>query len=338
MKENTPMGEDLERLKHRLPLLEYLQRHHWTPHRAASRQELVGRCPLHPETRPSFYVNTGKNLFYCHSCGRGGDLIRFVELRLHLSFRQSVAHLERELAPVPAPAPGPVLEQAAAFYQLQLGRHPEATQYLAQRGLREAALIAELGLGYAPGGTLRRHLTALGYSHQALLTAGLINAQGRDTFYRQVIFPCRQQGHVVNLYGRSLDTAFRHRLLARSKGGLFAWEAVRHCSTVLLVEGLFDLAALWQAGFRHTTCAFGTHLNSEQWAQLGERPDRLVHIVFDADPPGQRAARQLAQRLQGAGCAARLVPLPAGHDPDSYFRAGATAADFQDCLAQAHQP
>ena len=49
-------------------------------------REFVGLCPLHPETRPSFYVNARKNLFYCHGCGQGGDLIRFVELSLHLSF------------------------------------------------------------------------------------------------------------------------------------------------------------------------------------------------------------------------------------------------------------
>ena len=93
------MAENLERLKQRLPLLEYLRRHHWTPRRRGGRQELVGLCPLHRETRPSFYVNAHKNLFYCHGCGRGGDLIRFVELSQGLSFRQSVAQLERELAP-----------------------------------------------------------------------------------------------------------------------------------------------------------------------------------------------------------------------------------------------
>lgn len=57
------MQEDLERLKQRLPLLEYLQRHNWTPRRAGLRQELVGLCPLHQESRPSFYVNVRKNLF-----------------------------------------------------------------------------------------------------------------------------------------------------------------------------------------------------------------------------------------------------------------------------------
>ena len=64
--ENSTMAENLERLKQRIPLLEYLQRHNWKPCRAGTRQEFVGLCPLHPETRPSFYVNAAKNLFYCH--------------------------------------------------------------------------------------------------------------------------------------------------------------------------------------------------------------------------------------------------------------------------------
>ena len=104
------MAEDLERLKQRIPLLEYLQRHNWKPCRAGTRQEFVGLCPLHQETRPSFYVNAHKNLFYCHGCGRGGDLIRFVQLFLNLPFRQSVAHLEQELMPAPA---SQLLEQTA---------------------------------------------------------------------------------------------------------------------------------------------------------------------------------------------------------------------------------
>src|SRR5678815_4216332 len=80
-------------------LLEYLQRPNWTGRHASARQEYVGLCPLHREAHPSFYVNTCKNLFYCHGCGRGGDLIRFVQLFLDLPFRHSIAHLQQELAP-----------------------------------------------------------------------------------------------------------------------------------------------------------------------------------------------------------------------------------------------
>jgi DNA primase len=88
------MRGDLDQLKKQIPLLEYLQRHNWTARRVGAREEFVGLCPLHPETRPSFYVNVRKNLFYCHGCECGGDLIRFVELAEHLSFRETIAYLK----------------------------------------------------------------------------------------------------------------------------------------------------------------------------------------------------------------------------------------------------
>ena len=267
------MRDDLERLKQRLPLLAYRRRHNWNPRRSAAQQEFVGLCPLQRETRPSFYVNARKNLFYCHGCGRGGDLIRFVELSLQLPFRQSVQHLERELAADPA---SELLAQTAAFYRLELHRYPEAMRYLRRRGFQDPALIEELGIGYARGGNLRRRLAALGYAPDLPLATGLIDNQGRDAFRRRVIFPCREHGQTVNLYGRSIGAAFPHRLLPRPKGGLFAWETVSRFATgarvesafVILVEGLFDLAVLWQAGFRNTTCAIGTHLTPTQRANL----------------------------------------------------------------------
>jgi len=330
----NPMREDLEQLKRRISLLEYLQRRNWRPRRVGSRQEFVGLCPLHAETRPSFYVNASKNLFYCHGCQRGGDLIRFVELSEHLSFGETIAYLKQDWA---QPADHTVLEETVAFYQMQLQRHAQAAEYLRQRDLRDPDLIAELGVGYAPGGNLRRHLADLGFSFDLLLRTGLINEQGRDAFCRRVIFPCRQQGRVINLYGRSIGAAFPHRLLPRSKGGLFAWETVSAYSSIILVEGLFDLASLWQAGFRNTTCAIGTHLTPAQCSQLCDQPGRCVYIAFDQDPnhAGQRASRLLAQHLESAGLRTCIVALPPGHDPNSYMVAGATAADFRVCLQQA---
>jgi DNA primase len=76
-----------------MPLLEYLRQQNWIG-RPAGRGEYVGLCPLHEESRPSFYVNTHKDVFYCHGCGQGGDLIRFLQLSHRLAFHEGLAYLD----------------------------------------------------------------------------------------------------------------------------------------------------------------------------------------------------------------------------------------------------
>jgi len=329
------VSEGVGTLGRRLPLLDYLKQHNWKG-RPAGRWEYVGLCPLHEETRPSFYVNTRKDVFYCHGCGRGGDLIRFLQLSRRLSLRESLACLD---AQIPAEADSSaVLEQAAAFYRKQLDRYPEALDYLHRRGLHDPALIGELGIGYAPGGMLCRFLTARGHSFAGLRRLGLISVQGADALYRRIVFPLCQGEHIVNLYGRSLGAAFAHRFLPGSKGGLYGWEKVRHLSVVILVEGLFDYAALRQAGFSNMTCSLGTHLNADQFRQLCDAR-RTVYLAFDTDQnqSGQQAAQQMVRRLGEQGIAARRVLLPHGHDPNSFFVAGGNAQQFR-CLLEAAQP
>jgi DNA primase len=329
------VGEDVERVKRRTPLLDYLRQHNWEG-RLTGRSEYVGLCPLHEESQPSFYVNTRKNVFYCHGCGQGGDLIRFVQLSRGLSFRQSLASLEPGI--VPEADSSAVLEQAAAFYQQQLDHGPEAMCYLHRRGVRDPALIRELGIGYAPGGFMRRFLIAQGHSFAELRRLGLINAQGTDALYQRIVFPLHQHERIVNLYGRSIGSAFAHRFLPGGKGGLYAWGQVRNCSEVILVEGLFDYAALRQAGFHNVTCSLGTHLNADQFGQLCEG-ERTVYLTFDVDQnqSGQQAAEQLARRLVTHGTCARRVLLPEGHDPNSFFLQGGDAHQFQ-ALMEAAQP
>jgi DNA primase len=62
-----------------------------------------------------------------------------------------------------------------------------------------------------------------------------------------------------------------------------------------------------------------------------------VYIAFDQDDnkAGQKAAHQLAHRLQSAGIHVHIVRLPEGLDPNSYFVAGASAADFTARLREA---
>ena len=55
--------------------------------------ELKGLCPLHEESTPSFAVNPVKQVFYCHGCSVGGDVINYVQRRDGIEFPQAVQKL-----------------------------------------------------------------------------------------------------------------------------------------------------------------------------------------------------------------------------------------------------
>jgi CHC2 zinc finger len=56
-------------------------------------KERVGRCvlPSHEDRSPSFTVNPEKNVFFCHGCVRGGDVVELA--RLAWGYDQRDAHV-----------------------------------------------------------------------------------------------------------------------------------------------------------------------------------------------------------------------------------------------------
>jgi DNA primase len=316
----------LDDLKQQIPLMGYLQAHDWHPARRLSRGRWMGLCPLHEDHKPSFLVDPHTDLFYCYGCGRGGDVIRFAELYHQVKFSQALVLLRQWRGAEP------LLQEVTRFYRLQLHRHSEAIAYLYQRGVRSLELIEHMRIGYAPGGCLRGWLMQLGHSLRALRQAGLVTGVGYDAYVRRVVFPLEG-----NLYGRSLsDSAPPHRFLPGTKGGLYSWDQVRRYPEVILVEGLFDYAVLWQVGFQNVTCSLGTHLNARQLGQLCDAP-RTVYLTFDSDSngSGQQAAQCLSRSLRERGIPARLVSLPDGHDPNSFFVGGGKAHEFHRLLEEA---
>lgn len=318
----------IDDLKQRIPLLDYLQAHGWQPARGINGGRLMGLCPLHPDSKPSFLADLNRNLFYCYGCARGGDVIRFAEFYHQVKFPEAVALL-REWCGVT-----PLLEEAAAFYGMQLSRHRKAVAYLQERGLHAPEVLDHMRIGYAPGRCLRAWLGQLGYALPALQQAGLVNGNGCDTYAHRIVFPLEG-----NLYGRSIGDAAPHRFLPGGKGGLYAWESVRRCEEVVLVEGLFDYAVLWQSGFRNVTCSLGNHLNARQFEQLCDGP-RTVYLAFDCDlnGSGQGAAQRLLRRLAARDVSARRIVLPDGHDPNSFFVQGGDAQQFQRLMGAALLP
>jgi DNA primase len=318
-------------LRRRVPLLPYLEQHGWKPTAYSEGDEVCGLCPLHGDSRPSFYVNRRKQVFYCHGCGQGGDVIRLVELLHGVDFRAALASLD----PQEGDSGNRVWSDACDFYRHQLGSNLEAQCYLRSRGIEDPEIVERMRIGYAPGGCLRGYLQDLGYSRAAMVSGGLIDLQGRDRLCRAIAFPIAE---TASLYGRHIDpSGGRHRFLPRPKGGLYGWDRARRCQAVIVVEGLFDLASLWQAGFTNAVALLGSHFNARQQAQLCDGQPRTVYLCLDADEngSGSQAMRLWSRRLRHRGLRLLPVQLPEGYDPNRFFAEGGSVAEFSRYLEQA---
>ena len=57
-------------------------------------KEYIGTCPFHQDNHPSLQVNQQKQLFYCFSCQRKGDLINFIMQIENLDTKQACLFLD----------------------------------------------------------------------------------------------------------------------------------------------------------------------------------------------------------------------------------------------------
>jgi DNA primase len=59
------------------------------------KKEYWALCCFHEENTPSLALNPEKNVFHCHGCDKGGDVIDFVMARDTLDFPQGSAEARR---------------------------------------------------------------------------------------------------------------------------------------------------------------------------------------------------------------------------------------------------
>ena len=56
-------------------------------------QNYKGICPFHSDKSPSLTVSPDKGIYKCFSCGASGDVVKFLEAHLNLSFPEAIALL-----------------------------------------------------------------------------------------------------------------------------------------------------------------------------------------------------------------------------------------------------
>ncbi len=316
-------------------------------------RSLVGLCPFHQEKTPSFHVDPGKQLFYCHGCHTGGDVFRYVQLVHQVDFNEAVGLLaERYGIPRPARASGraearearqrrralDALAEAQRFFReaLEGPAGAAARRYLAKRGYG-AAERQRFELGFAPDSwdALLRHLSGKGFAVEEIVYAGLAvprtsGGGAYDRFRGRVTFPIRDPaGRVVSFGGRALGDATPKYLngpetRVYDKGRVLyrvheEGRAIRASRRAILVEGYFDALGFARAGVEGAVAVCGTAFGEGHARLLGRFCETVV-LVFDGDAAGRRAVHRSLPALLGHGLGVRVVLLPEGMDPDDLAR------------------
>lgn len=318
-------------------------------------KDFIGHCPFHDDkNKPNFIVSPQKGLWHCMACGKAGNVIQFIQQFDGVSFRHAVellraggtalfhqarresgegplgkATIPRLPCPLDLQADDPTLfNQVVSYYHDRLKQIPTARAYLASRGLDSDELIDHFQLGFADrtlglrlpdknreaGAVLRSRLTQL----------GLWRDTGHEHFNGCIVVPFQEcvphgppAGKVVSLYGRRVQKGdLKHLYPPGPHRGLFNRECLNE-PEIILCEAVFDALTFWVNGFRNVTCLFGTEGFTDELWQAMKRV-RRVHIAYDADDAGDRAAQRDTERFQKHGIEVYRIKFPHGMDANEY--------------------
>ena len=346
--------EDIEAVRERTDIVKLVSQ--YLTLKKAGGDNMTGLCPFHQEKTPSFSVSPGKQVFYCHGCGKGGDAIGFLRELEHLGFAEAVERLaqqagitlryegdspEERRAAARRMALIKANEEAARLYTAMLadGREAEeARKYVADRGISPES-VQRFGIGYAPTypDFLLKRMTRE-FSPEILLEAGLATRgdEGsaiRDRFRGRVTFPIHDlQGRGIGFGARILPTDPRageqakylntaETPIYKKNEVLFnlagARTSIARSSEVYVVEGYTDVIGLSQAGIENAVATCGTALGEAHFRLLSRFAQRAI-LAFDSDEAGARAAERAYAFQETYPVQAVVMIMPQGLDPADF--------------------
>lgn len=312
---------DFTALKHQVPIRAVLERYGYLEQlKDKGGGKLSGPCPIHGGKNPNgFHVSTQKNVFNCFTkCGGGNvlDLVMKVEdcdirdagLKLADWFEVHPTREATKQAPkkatldtekrVEATAEEVKTEESAVNPPLdhELKTLDPKHPYLRERGLT-AETIAKFGIGFCSRGLMKGRVAIPIHNERGELVAYAGRAVEPDLAKAEGKYKLPsgfQKGHVVyNL----------HRALKYAGSGL------------VVVEGFFDCAKIWQADFGNVVALMGATMTEEQEELLANATNRL-YLMFDGDEAGVAGLRKVYGRLRRR-MFLKEVHLEDGEQPDN---------------------
>lgn len=316
-------------------------------------QNLFGICPFQDEKTPSLSVSESKQIFHCFSCGRGGNVFRFLMDIDNLNFLDAVKKIasdtnisldkydlrtketkrysekQQKLINLSYDA-----EQLFQHVLLTTDMGKEARNYLDERSITKQD-IDDFKIGYAPDeNVLYDFLIGKKYTDDELKDSGLfVESSGKlkDRFFKRLIFPVHNQfGDTVGFSGRSLSVNSNQAKYLNSPETLIfkkdqllynlyqAKNNVRPNNELILFEGFMDVIAAHRAGIKNGISSMGTSLTRNQ-VGLIQKTVHNVKICYDGDSAGQKATDRAIEIIETTSkLELKIISIPDKQDPDEY--------------------
>jgi DNA primase len=301
---------------------------HGDGHRARWACPSPGHGPQTGRTPPvNIYTSrTGIARWRCHACGAGGTAIDLLMEANGLSVGDAFAEISKRTGEHPIPVrahvpeharrPGP--EHASAWARHALNTYVAACEeqlhgpaglvacdWLDARGLRGPVLRANR-VGYDPGSNYLPRAKGLPWRAPAIVFP-MFDAHGAVYLQARTLEPDVAEPRYENPAGWLLPNP-RHTIVRTP-------ETPQDPTACLYVcEGIPDALSIAQNGGR-AVALLGTGVADHRTATWlrDQSPGTPLVLAFDADSPGARATRDLAERLNDLECnAVTELALPAG--------------------------
>ena len=281
-------------------------------------------CPFHNEKSASFIVSPQKQIFTCFGCGKGGDVIKFVQEYKSLSFAESIAEVA-QMSGVELEYDTNTLvkthntsqlcekyKSLLALAQKELLNKPQILEYLHKRGL-ENDDFAHFGIGFMPPLDKVREI----FSTEEALSLGILKKRQDGAIYtpfkERIIFAIFDKNHkIVGLSGRTHPYgAFKNApkylnsvesFLFKKSQNLYLFSlaktAIKSSQKAIIVEGYMDAIALHKLGYKNAVATCGTAFNLQHLNAIYRICQEVEFcLCFDSDEAGRKATQRAIELL-----------------------------------------
>ncbi len=283
--------------------------------------KLIGPCPVHNGDSPrAFHADLDKNVYHCFSkCQGGGNQLDLVAKKEDIGIRDAALKLQAFFlgGNQTAVSSAPRTEQAASVAKpttlspekddeaaasnppldIKLDLKPDHPHLLEERQLK-VETAQHFGVGYCTRGIFRGMIALPIHDEEGELVA----YAGR-----------RLKPQDIREHGKyKFPKGFRKELVLYN---LHRAKAHQKEHGLILVEGFFSVAKLFEAGLPNVVASMGCELSDQQARLLAEAKE--VFILYDGNEAGYAGAEKAKEKLLPL-VPVRVVKLEAGTEPENF--------------------